>query len=169
MRFILTMLLAAFVTTASATEISANVGTRQDTVTKQFSRISEVRLQDDALGVQITTGNVARVEADYAIKVPYVSFLTVAVGAGAVTSGVGHYTYSVEPKVAFAITDKIGAFGSYKYRDAFKNNLIADKTQVVAVGVTYKVTPSIGLLAKVEQSKGDLRYDAGFVGASYSF
>lgn len=170
MRYILTMLFAMFFTaSAMATDLSVSVGSRKDVAGKnQFSRVSETRLQDGALGVQVTTGNVARAETDYSIAVPYVSGLTVAAGIGAVTTGTGHYTYSISPKLTVPVTDKVATFASFKFRDALKNN-ITDKTAVTDIGVSYAIYKNVGLTAKLEHSTGDQRYNAGLVGASYTF
>ena len=171
MRYFLTMLFAMlFATSAMATDLSVDVGTRKDAgVTGQFSRVTETRVQDGALGVQVTAGTVARVETDYSIAVPYVSGLTVAAGLGAVTSATGHYTYSISPKLTVPVTDKVAAFASFKYRDAFKSNLVSDKTEVSDIGVSYAVYKNVAVTAKLEHSTGDQRYNAGLVGAAYTF
>ena len=169
MRFILTMLVSMFSFSVWATEISVDVGSRRDSVSNQFTRISEVRIQDDVLGVQLTTGNVSRAEIDYTWNFPSITFLTVKTGVGAVTSGIGHYTYSISPKLSYMVSDKVGVYTSFKYRDSIKTNTLSDKTQTFDVGLTYAANKNLGLFVKAEHSIGDQRYNAGFIGATYSF
>lgn len=156
-----------FSSAVSATELSVNTGSRKDSNPGKFTSISEVKLQDDALGVQFTTGTVSRVEADYSLKVPKVPFVSVAVGAGAVSNGVAHYTYSVEPKITLPV-GVVNVSASYQYRNAVKSGM-TDKTNTSELAVSYAVNKKVSVDAKINRSLGDQRYNATFVGAAYTF
>lgn len=166
-----TFLVLAF-GSAHATEVSVEVGSQTNSVTKQIARSETFRLQEGKIGVQLVNGrNIDRVEVDYTIQ-PFTKCkeFTVAVGAGAVTGvgAVGHYTYSVEPRVSIAVTDKITVGATYKFRNDMQAS-INDRTNVVTASVAYKVIPSTSLIGKVETSKGDYRYNMASLGVTYSF
>lgn len=157
---------------AYATDISVDVGSRIDTVSKQFTRVTEIRLQEDNLSAQLTTsGTIDRTEVAYAITpIASISILQVAVGTGVVTGAgtTGHFTYSLEPRVVVPVTDKLAFSAGYMLRDDVQK-FIKDRTQLANIGVSYKLTPSVSALAKVETSTGDYAYKQAIVGAKYSF
>jgi hypothetical protein len=168
--FILAVFALFTFASAQATTITADVGSSINRTSNQFSRVSEIRVQESALGVQlINDGTVSRVETDYSLKTDYIPFVSVAVGAGVVTgSTVGHYTYSVEPKIQYALTDKIGVMGSYKFRsDADK--AVKDRTQTATVSVSYEVYKDIALIAKIASVTGDIQSKQASIGAAYRF
>jgi hypothetical protein len=154
---------------AQATTLSVDVGTRIEG-NNQFSRTSDIRLQDDKLAIQVSnSGNVSRVEGEYSLTpLASIPVFTVNAGLGVVTAGApAHYTYSVEPKVTVPFGKFAGSVG-YKYRNDLKST-IQDQTRVVTVGVSYAVTPTITALVKAEDSRGDYRYKGVGVGLAYNF
>ena len=155
---------------AQATTLSAEVGSSFNQNTKQFNRTSEFRVQNDAIGIQLVkNGSVDRVEADYNLRTSYIPFASVDIGAGVVTGQtIGHYTYSVMPKVQFDLSDKVSLVGSYKFRsDADKT--VQDRTQTASIGIGYEAYKDVALIAKISSMNGDVRSKTASVGVAYRF
>lgn len=168
--FILAVFALFTFASAQASVISADVGTRIDAKSHQFSRVSDIRFQEDKLGIQLTNdGSVSRVEADYNLRTSYVPFASVDVGAGVVTgSTIGHYTASVAPKIQYDLTDKVSLVASYKFRtDLIK--AVQDRTQTASIGVGYEVYKDVALVAKIASVTGDIQSKQASIGAAYRF
>ena len=157
---------------AQATTLSGSVGTMVNQPSNQYSRAFDVRVQQDNLGVQLSeTGTVNRVEVDYKIvPVEAVKFVSVNVGAGDATGAgvIGHYTYSVEPKVTVPVGADVTVFAGYKFRNSVVKT-VRDETRTASVGASYKLTETVDVSVKFQRVQGDIRQTVASVGTSLSF
>lgn len=172
MKYIIAMMLVLVSLSASAATVSVDVGSQRESVSRQYGLISNVRIQDEQVGVEASFGTVDRVEADYTFN-PFKPFhgavFSVATGVGLVTGKAqAHWTYSVEPKVSVPINDSFTATASYKFRNDLKGN-IADLTKTAEIGVDYKLVKNTTVGLKYAYSAGDLQANSVSIGAAYKF
>ena len=126
---------------------------------KQEARVEE---NTQKLSNRFETG------ATWEQKIP---FVTVGV-RGAVgekfTEGDNFGYWSVEPSVAYAVTDDVSVKGSWRYRDSFDSDR-TDQTNTYKVGVDYKYASNITLGASLGHTTGDSEYTALQGGVAYKF
>lgn len=169
MKYIIAIMLVLVSLSASAATVSVDVGSRHDSVTKQYRTVSSVRVQDERLGAEATFGSVDRAEVDYTFKPLDTSLFSVAAGVGVVTGKApAHWTYAITPKVSLPVTDNLTASASYEFRNDLKGN-IADLTRTTEVGVDYKLVKNTTVGLKYAHSTGDQPSNLVSVGAAYKF
>ena len=160
----LSLSLSAF----AGTTVTGEIGSQLSQPAGQRNVVSEVRIQADALGVQVSNNSfISRAEVDY--NIPLIKYVSVAVGLGDVINGTtSHLTYSIEPILSVPVTDKIALSAAYKFRDATKSSLL-DETRTATLQATYKLTDAIAINIKGEQVRGSYIQNVALAGVSYSF
>jgi len=157
---------------AQATTFTADIGTMVNQPSNQYSRAFDVRVQQENLGIQLTeTGSINRVESDYNIvPLQAFKFVSVSVGAGDATGGgvIGHYTYSVEPKLTVPVGAGISINAGFKYRNSLTTS-VSDETRTATLGATYKLTDRVDINIKGQQVRGTIVQNIASVGTSCSF
>jgi opacity protein-like surface antigen len=76
--------------------------------------------------------------------------------------------YTVEPGVAYALTDVLKLKASYRFRDAI-NDSVADRTNTYKVGADYDLTKSTFLTGSIGRTTGDKEYTSLQAGIGIRF
>jgi len=171
MKLAIAMVLVALASTSvMAVELTGSVGYSRDKATAVSNTEYVVRAQDKNIGVQVTVGAIDRVEVDYTVQpMAAAKWFSVTAGMGAVTGDTpGNWTYAVEPKVTFALTDRIAADSGFKYRNSLKQDG-NDMSKTWGAGVTYAINKQLSVGARYEDATGDQNTKTTYASLAYKF
>lgn len=128
-------------------------------------------------GVQVRQENgsnsrdTTRLEAGATYDLPlshYVSFYTRGAVGYKLTDQEDSTYYSVEPGLAFQVTQPLRVNVGYRYRDAFNNNIF-DKSNTVRVGAEYALDKTQSVTAGFDRAYGDSEFFGVNVGYAVKF
>lgn len=170
MKLAIAAVLMMLATPVMAVEVIGSVGQSEDKATGKTNTEYVARVQDSNLGLSVTAGAIDRIEADLTIQpVKTAQWFSVTAGVGAVTGDMpGHWTYAIEPKVTYALNDKLSVDGSFKYRDSLKPSE-SDMSQTWGGGVTYAVGKNLSLGLRYEDATGDQNTKTTYASLGYKF